>query len=279
MDNDLKTLLAELEGTETPQGLQTGTPFTLNVGGKQYTAQSPEEVQRLIDGTYQQANNYVSTLQQEIAARDAELERLRNLAAQTQNPQTPQKQSITDSQEFLETIVEKGSTEAVKQALAKDPQAINEIVSKSPQFQQLQAQLTYQNFAQNHPFYANPQILGGLTKIVQDAGFPLNNQSLEMAAGWAVAQGILPHESVLRNQQRQNFAQQFVPQQQAPQYDDFGNPEPPQYVAPKPPPRTGGGNQQPMSLEEKINQRFNSRDLTTEQMKQMIEWQTSNRMM
>ena len=282
-DTSLEAIFNEVVGDTKPNPLNSG-PVKLRVGNKEYTASSPEEIQNLIDGTLTQADSYVQNLQAEIAARDAALEQLRMSQAQPTAPKT-QSPNAVDPKEYLEKIVE-NPEKGLEMILEKHPDILDRHVANHPKIKELDARNAYQSFTNRHPLYQDPNILGGLTKIAQNFNLPVSDQSLELAMGYAVANGMLPHESVLRAQQQQAFVQRFgatTPPPQ-PQYDEFGNPlggayEPPpvkRNVAP--PPQIGGSNGGGnLTTEQRIAQRFNYGNLTTEQMRQMILAQTNGR--
>jgi hypothetical protein len=274
MQNDLQSLLNEFETPNEAQNPLSTGPLKVKVGDKEYIATSGDEVQKLIDNTLYSANTYVQNLQQEIAAREEELNRYRQyVASQQQENKKSENPKAVDPREFIEAIAD-DPAKGIQMILEKRPELLEPIIAKHPKVQQLETQTAFQNFAARHPFYANPQVLGGLVKITQHFGLPLNDQGLELAASWAVANGQLPHENTLRMQQQQAFVQQFGinPQQQQNEYVPA---PPPQNMAP---PRLGaqnGGNN--LSTEQKIDQLFNYGNLTTEKMRELLKMQTENR--
>lgn len=279
---EIQEILNKYEQAPVPGGNLVNSPYTLKLGNQEYTVNSPEEAQRILDHSLTQAGTMVSQLENQVRALMAEKAALE--AQKTQAPEKidPVKPQNVDAMEFLGSLAESPSNAIVSLA-QKDPKIAQAILESSPQFKELQERLELNSFKEAHPFYAADQrTLEGLKQIVKQNNMPLNAKTLDMAAGYAVAQGWLPHEQVIRQQQQQQFLQMQA--QQAQNQGQFNTPNPQnsqnQNVIPfpqqnnsnyQPPPRVnGGGNQGMPSIEDRVTQLFQNNNYSAEQMKQML---------
>ena len=281
---EIQEILNKYEQAPVPGGNLVNSPYTLKLGNQEYTVNSPEEAQRILDHSLTQAGTMVSQLENQVRALMAEKAALEAQKTAPPEKTDPVKPQNVDSMEFLGSLAE-SPTNAIVNLAQKDPRIAQAILESSPQFKELQERLELNSFKEAHPFYAADQrTLEGLKTIVKQNNLPLNAKTLELAVGHAVNQGWLPHEQVIRQQQQQQFlamqAQQAAMQNQAPQTyapqtpqnNVIPFPQQPQQNNYQPPPRVnGGGNQGMPSIEDRVTQLFSQNNYTPEQMKQMLQ--------
>ena len=279
---EIQEILNKYEQAPVPGGNLVNSPYTLKLGNQEYTVNSPEEAQRILDHSLTQAGTMVSQLENQVRALMAEKAALEAQKTAPPEKTDPVKPQNVDSMEFLGSLAESPSN-AFVQLAQKDPRIAQAILESSPQFKELQEKLELQGFKEAHPFYAaDARTLEGLKTIVKQNNLPLNAKTLELAVGHAVNQGWLPHEQVIRQQQQQQFLAMQAQQSQQNQGPQTYAPQPQQNnVIPfpqqnnsnyAPPPRVnGGGNQGMPSIEDRVTQLFSQNNYTPEQMKQMLQ--------
>lgn len=288
-NDPLAAILAEYAASQQKGGdPANGAPpapsnFTLDINGRPMQFAGPDDASKVVSAT-------VSAYEQQLAAAKAEQEQLlaRINEMSSQNFGAP-------PQDFGAPKPVIDPEENAKLLLADPAQAYERGIQETKAYKELKAELenakrlsVEQQFVQRHPHYANPQaakIIGG---IVQQAGLQFTPEHLELAVGFAQAQGLLPNEQVLAQQaqaaQAARMMQMFgnPSQPQVGGYENMGQPPmaPPggfapnpmmQYAqsmnAPPPSPNRGYGGQ-PSSYDQLVNA---SGDMSTDQLKKYIE--------
>lgn len=271
---ELQAILSKYDLAPVPGGNQVDRPFTLQVGNQNFTVNSPQEAQTLINNSLAQAGTVVRTLEERLAALESEKQ---SWAAKATEKEEPKQPVADESLQFLGDMANSPS-EALINLASKNPKVAETIVTNSPQFKALQERVEFGEFAKQHPFYAaDPETVAKLQQFVRSQGMPVTAQTMHLAAGYAVGNGFLPHENVIRAQQQQRFREMANqdPNQQVeqPRYNNVipfpTQPQPTQYVAP-PPRVNGGATQQQTSIMDKINNMMENENLSTEQMRQIL---------
>lgn len=227
------------------------SPIVLNIEGKgpmQFAG--ADDASKVVSAT-------ISNYEQQLAAARSEQEQL--LAKLNELTQSQQFQQPTNSGAPRPAI----DPEDFARGILTDPaSALAEANKKDPTIKELREELANakrasveQQFVQRHPFYANKQAAGVIGGILQQAKLDFTPEHLEIAVGFAQAQGLLPNEQVLAQQARaaqmqqmaQMFQQPTMPtvggyeNMGAPQYPNFGPPQGQPPFAPQ-----GGMNPSPM---------------------------------
>lgn len=250
-EDPLAAILAEYAASQQKGGdPANGAPpapsnFTLDINGRPMQFAGPEDASKVVSAT-------VSAYEQQLAAVKAEQEQL--LARINEMSQN---QFAAPQQDFGAPKPVIDPEENAKLLLADPAKAYERGVQETKAFKELKEELANakrlsveQQFVQRHPHYANPQaakIIGG---IIQQAGLEFKPEHLEIAVGFAQAQGLLPNEQVLAQQaqaaQAARMMQMFnnPAQPQVGGYENFG--QHPSWPAPAPfaplgPPTTGPG--------------------------------------
>lgn len=284
-NDPLAAILAEYAASQQKGGdPANGAPpapsnFTLDINGRPMQFAGPDDASKVVSAT-------VSAYEQQLAAAKAEQEQLLARLNEIQS-----NQFAAPQQDFGAPKPVIDPEENAKLLLADPAQAYERGIQETKAYKELKAELenakrlsVEQQFVQRHPHYANPQaakIIGG---IIQQANLAFTPEHLELAVGFAQAQGLLPNEQVL--------AQQAQAAQAARMVQMFGNPGQPQvggyenmmappggfapnpmmqYAqsmnAPPPSPNRGYGGQ-PSSYDQLVNA---SGDMSTDQLKKYIE--------
>lgn len=299
-NDPLAAILAEYAASQQKGGdPANGAPpapsnFTLDINGRPMQFAGPDDASKVVSAT-------VSAYEQQLAAAKAEQEQLLARLNEIQS-----NQFAAPQQDFGAPKPVIDPEENAKLLLADPAQAYERGIQETKAYKELKAELenakrlsVEQQFVQRHPHYANPQaakIIGG---IIQQANLAFTPEHLELAVGFAQAQGLLPNEQVLAQQaqaaQAARMAQMFgnPGQPQVGGYENMGaagtwppqmQPTPPmappggfapnpmmQYAqsmnAPPPSPNRGYGGQ-PSSYDQLVNA---SGDMSTDQLKKYIE--------
>ena len=255
-NDPLAAVLAEYAASQQKGGdpANLGAPpapsnFTLDINGRPMQFAGPEDASKVVSAT-------VTAYEQQLAAVKAEQEQLLARLNEMQ-----QNQFAAPQQDFGAPKPVIDPEENAKLLLADPAKAYERGITETKAFKELKAELdaakrqtVEQQFIQRHPHYANQQSAKVIGGIIQQAGLQFTPEHLELAVGFAQAQGLLPNEQVLAQQaqaaQAARMAQMFnnPGQPQVGGYENFGQqpgwppqnaPQPP--FAPQGPPMMGPG--------------------------------------
>jgi len=251
-NDPLAAILAEYAASQQKGGdpANLGAPpapsnFTLDINGRPMQFAGPEDASKVVSAT-------VSAYEQQLAAVKAEQEQLLARLNEMQ-----QNQFAAPQQDFGAPKPVIDPEENAKLLLADPAQAYERGITETKAFKELKEELANakrlsveQQFIQRHPRYANQQSAKVIGGIIQQAGLQFTPEHLELAVGFAQAQGLRPNEQVLAQQaqaaQAARMAQMFnnPGQPQVGGYENFG--QQPGWPAPAPfaplgPPTMGPG--------------------------------------
>lgn len=294
-NDPLAAILAEYAASQkggdpaNPGAPPAPSNFTLDINGRPMQFAGPEDASKVVSAT-------VSAYEQQLAAVKAEQEQLLARLNEMQ-----QNQFAAPQQDFGAPKPVIDPEENAKLLLADPAKAYERGITETKAFKELKEELANakrlsveQQFIQRHPHYANQQSAKVIGGIIQQAGLQFTPEHLEIAVGFAQAQGLLPNEQVLAQQaqaaQAARMAQMFSNpgQPQVGGYENFVPAGPPmmgpggfapnpmmQYGqnmnAPPPSPNRGYGGQ-PSSYDQLVTA---SGDMSTEQLKRAIEQLTA----
>lgn len=246
-NDPLAAVLAEYAASQQKGGdpANLGAPpapsnFTLDINGRPMQFAGPEDASKVVSAT-------VTAYEQQLAAVKAEQEQLLARLNEMQ-----QNQFAAPQQDFGAPKPVIDPEENAKLLLADPAKAYERGITETKAFKELKEELANakrlsveQQFIQRHPHYANPQSAKVIGGIIQQAGLNFTPEHLELAVGFAQAQGLLPNEQVLAQQaqaaQAARMAQMFrnPGQPQVGGYENFG--QQPGWTAPQGPPMMGPG--------------------------------------
>lgn len=238
--NALDQVLAEYLASQQKGGdPASGAPpapsnFTLDINGRPMQFAGAEDASKVVSAT-------VSAYEQQLAAAKAEQDRL--LA---QLNEMTQSQFAAPQQNFGAPKPSIDPEENAKLFLTDPAKAYENGIQETKAFKELKEELlaakrqtVEQQFIQRHPFYANQQAAKVIGGIIQQANLQFTPEHLEIAVGFAQAQGLLPNEQVLAQQQQAAQAARMAQMFQAPAqptvggYENFqGQPQYPNFPAP-----------------------------------------------
>ena len=221
-NDPLAAILAEYAASQQKGGdpANLGAPpapsnFTLDINGRPMQFAGPEDASKVVSAT-------VSAYEQQLAAVKAEQEQLLARLNEMQ-----QNQFAAPQQDFGAPKPVIDPEENAKELLVDPLKAYERGITETKAFKELKEELANakrlsveQQFTQRHPYYANPQSAKVIGGIIQQAGLNFTPEHLELAVGYAQAQGLLPNEQVL--------AQQAQAAQAARMAQMFNNPGQPQ---------------------------------------------------
>ena len=218
--NELDRVLAEYLASQQKGGdPANGAPpapsnITLDINGRPMQFAGPEDASKVVSAT-------VSAYEQQLASAKAEQEQLlARINEMSQNQFAAPQQDFSAPKPAIDP-------ETFARGILSDPaKALAEANKQDPTIKELREELANakrlsieQQFVQRHPHYANPQAAKVIGGIIQQAGLQFSPEHLEIAVGFAQAQGLLPNEQVLAQQARAAQAAQMAQM--------FGNPSQP----------------------------------------------------
>lgn len=201
--NELDRVLAEYLASQQKGGdPANGAPpapsnFTLDINGRPMQFAGPEDASKVVSAT-------VSAYEQQLASAKAEQEQLlARINEMSQNQFAAPQQDFNAPKPAIDP-------ETFARGILSDPaKALAEANKQDPTIKELREELANakrltieQQFVQRHPHYANPQAAKVIGGIIQQAGLQFSPEHLEIAVGFAQAQGLLPNEQVLAQQAR-----------------------------------------------------------------------------
>ena len=211
-NDPLATILAEYAASQQKGGdpANPGAPpapsnFTLDINGRPMQFAGPEDASKVVSAT-------VSAYEQQLATVKAEQEQL--LARINE---LSQNQFAAPQQDFGAPKPVIDPEENAKMLLSDPAKAYEKGIQETKAYKELKAELDNakrlsieQQFFQRHPYYANPQAAKVIGGIIQQAGLNFTPEHLEIAVGFAQAQGLLSNEQVLAQQARAAQAAQMM---------------------------------------------------------------------